>query len=244
MKKYPKEFILLLSDWLRGEEQDKSKFEKFKNIIDLEIIKNKNVYRIWDIEAIELNNIIMNGSMKLNQEFIESSFHTEEILKINDKEYFGDFELVEKITRWLSPYLNEIKIITKRKGNQFDPYKPIEYTLNNEKLLKEYSKEEINLIEGRLKNYKYQNEYLSINPSNKINDDEVVSVLLTEDYMKGFWGYDEKDIDKNMNIVEEYKDSEINDYYCFNIDNFLKLAQNVTLLENGRKMFKLSSIEL
>ena len=45
MKKYPKEFIILLSDWLRGSIRDKNHFEKYDNAFLSFLLSKENVLK-------------------------------------------------------------------------------------------------------------------------------------------------------------------------------------------------------
>lgn len=215
MKKYPKEFILLLSNWLRGTETNKSLFKNYENIINQNIIKNDFSYRIWDFEEKDLTNLMKNGLIKLDKEYIESSFKT-----IDNN--FNDFDLVEKISEKLTPYISDFKLITKRYGNLFNPYEPLEYTLNNKRLISDYNDKEIDIINKRLNRYKYQNEFFLIEPEEFLRLNEVQFFLISNHFLN------KNHIDKNHIIKYQHYEN-FKNYTILDKNKFHTLCKEFNL---------------
>lgn len=238
MKKYPKEFILLLSDWLRGSITDKNLFLKYNNIIEQELIKNKSCYRIWDFENKDINNIIKNGILNIEKSYFESSFFNE-----ND-EHLSNFEFVEKIISKLTPYISDFKLITKRSGDVFNPYYPLEYCLQKPKLLENFTLEEQNIINKRLERYKYQKEFLLINPEEKIRFREIEYIMVSEYVIKNLYENNLEKMKDNDKYISTYMNYKIKNYFCYDINNFLLLTKKIPILNNGIKNFCYPELEL
>ncbi len=227
MKKYPKEFIILLSDWLRGSITDKNLFEKYDNIINLELTKNDYRFRIWDLETKEINNIIKNGILNIDKHYFESSFYNKDDINLNN------FSNVEKIIEKLTPYISDYKIITKRKGNFYNPYNRLEYCLNNKKMLSNFSDNEKDLIEKRLENYKYQQELFLIKPNDVIRLMEIQYVLISDEVIKKMWIENSNKMKENDKILSNF-DFRIKNYFCYNIETFILITKKIPLLTNNK----------
>jgi len=217
--KYSKEFILLCSNWIRGEEQDKTKFEKYLTIMKKNSNKN-NGYRIWDFEPTDLKEVLFNqGKIEIDQNAIESCFfiHKEEKIQITD---------IEKTNKKLSMWTSNIKIITLWKDNMFfDIYSVLKEAISdyNTTNLNKYTEEEINLIKARYINYKHQNEILHLDNKNHIKSNEIEYILL------------------NKNFIEEYIDAELGALIYGEMEDYFVLKYNEKFfnLRKGHEMFGL-----
>lgn len=213
---YPKEFVLLCSDWLRGSEQDKSKFKKFQNIMLKDSFKT-NGYRIWEFDKEEVKDVIFNeGDLEITPNPIESCFRVEN----NVDPYSGEMQIIEPyefeaINKKLAMWVADVKIITRwERSIYFDIYKPLKYALKDyldKGINSEYTQEEYNLIKARYEGYKHQKEILHLGEYDNISSGEVLYVLISKKSLEYYM--DDK--------IEQELYGETNDYYMFyNDDSF------------------------
>lgn len=184
---YPKEFVLLCSDWLRGTEQKKVSFKKFLPLMK-ENSHETNGYRIWEFEQEELKDVIFNeGDIEITSNPIESCFSLEHNVKMfSGEQQHIDIEKLEDINRLLCMWVADAKIITRWEHSEyFDIYEPLKNAIEHDR--DNYTAEEMDLLEGRLKGYKHQSEIFHLGEYDNISSGEILYVMLnTEKHAEYF----------------------------------------------------------
>ena len=186
--KYTKEFVDLCSNWIRGSITDKSFFKDYQEIMLKEAIKTTG-FRIWTFEGEELKDVIFNqGDIEIEQNIIESCFvlPKEDLVDpYSDIKQHIDSDKIDDIQRWISPYLDKFRIITRWENSiYFDIYKVLEYGINEyNNGNKEYSKNDFETYTTRLKKYSNQQEMLHLGEYDNISSDEIIYIMVEQGFL-------------------------------------------------------------
>ncbi len=225
---YPKEFVLLCSDWLRGSIQDKSMFTEYLPLMKKNSFKT-NGYRIWEFDEEELGQLIFQeGDISIDSNPIESCFsqlHNEPMFSSKRQEI--DVFEIESINRLLCMWSSNVKIITRWENTDyFNIYEPIKEALSRDRL--NYSKEELELLTKRYEHYSHQHEILHLGEYDNISSGEVLYVLLNKDYFEYLFE------DELLDLVY----GEMNEYLVFyNDEKFRETFVELSIYDNFLPIF-------
>ena len=204
--KYTKDFIILCTNWISGQEMDKSKFEEYLPIMK-ENSKIEKVGRSWGFETKDLYILFKTGKIELTKEAIESSF----ILKENSD---FDFQFLESLYKNLYGYLNDFRFITEKTGKCFDIYEPLREAL----LFKEnFEVNDIKQMLNLLVKFGNQKEVLQLEPESEIKFDDIKQILIA-DYIIEKYQYK-----GNLNTKQT---DNITEFHCYNKPDFISYIIN------------------
>lgn len=226
--KYDKEFIDLCADWIRGNVQDKSKFNKYKELMEENSIKTTG-FRIWDFEPKEIKNVVFfQGDLEIEQNPIESCFTLDDLVDpFSEKQQHIDLNDIESINKMLCMYLAESKIITRWANDKhFDVYEPLKYGIEEFKNCNdEFTKEDFDRYNKLINFYSHQKEMLNLGEHNNICSNEVIYVMLSKHSFEEYYN-DNEDL---QNILYY----EMEDYFLFYNDekfrNIVKQDKNLIM---------------
>lgn len=208
--KYNKEFVDLCADWIRGNISDKSKFKDYQKLMLDESIKTTG-FRIWTFEPEELKNVIFNqGDIEIESNIVESCFvlNKEDLVdQFSDEKQHIENHKIDSIQKWLSPYLDKMRIITRwSDSNYFDIYNVLKYGINEYKNSNdEYKKEDFDRYNKLLKFYSNQQEMLHLGEYDNISSDEIIYIMIEKELVNSLMNDD----------LQKAIYDELQDYYIF-----------------------------
>lgn len=207
---YSKEFVNLCCNWIKGKEQDKSKFEPYYELMKKNSIRTTG-FRIWGFNGEELNDVLFEqGDLSIDKNTIESCFsiHEDDLVNpFSGKTQHIENTIINGVQKWISPYIDDFRIITRwANEDYFKPYEVLKYGMKEfENNNIEYTQEDYDKYKKTYDFYKNQNEILFLGKYDNISSDEIIYLMVSKYLLDT---YD----------IEEFKDviyDELEEYYLF-----------------------------